>query len=74
MKGDELEIGDYVIPTMPGIMELGDPPYKIIEVDDGMYTIVQKMGSHNPKNTLKRENGLQILYKANQNTILYAVK
>ena len=47
MKGDELEIGDYVIPTMPGIMELGDPPYKIIEVDDGMYTIVQKMGSHN---------------------------
>ena len=47
MKGDELEIGDYVIPTMPGIMELGDPPYKITEVNDDIYTIVQTMGSHN---------------------------
>ncbi len=46
MKGDKLEVGDYVIPTVQGIMELGEPPYKIIEVNDGMYTVVQKIGTH----------------------------
>ncbi len=55
MKGDKLEVGDYVIPTVPGIMELGDPPYKITEVDGDMYTVVQTMGTHN--HTMKLPTG-----------------
>jgi hypothetical protein len=55
MKGDKLEVGDYVIPTVPGIMELGDPPYKITEVDGNMYTVVQTMGTHN--HTMKLPTG-----------------
>ena len=51
MKDNKLKVGDYVIPTVPGIMELGDPPYKIIEVDGDMYTMVQTMGTH--KHTMK---------------------
>ena len=47
MKDNKLKVGDYVIPAIPGIMELGDPPYKITEVNDDIYTIVQTMGSHN---------------------------
>ena len=51
MKDDKLKVGDYVIPAVPGIMELGDPPYMITEVNDNMYTIVQTMGTH--KHTMK---------------------
>ena len=30
----DLGIGDYVIPLIPGIREMGDPPYKIMKIDD----------------------------------------
>ena len=32
-------------------MELGDPPYEITEVEDGIYTIVQLEGNH--KHTMR---------------------
>ena len=42
----DLQVGDWILPIMPGIMELGDPPYQIENIDGKIYTVVQTMGSH----------------------------
>mgnify|MGYP003649060513 FL=1 len=46
-----IEIGDYVIPKIVGMMEPGDPPYRVTEISkDNIYTIVQTIKSY--KHTL----------------------
>ena len=29
----DLQVGDWILPIMPGIMELGEPPYQIENID-----------------------------------------
>ena len=43
---EDFQVGDYILPKVVGLMELGDPPYKIEKIDDKVYTVVQTMGSH----------------------------
>ena len=43
---EDFKVGDYILPMMPGIMELGDQQYKIEKIDGKVYTVVQTMGSH----------------------------
>jgi len=42
----EFEVGDLIIPLIAGIMELGDPPFEITEINEGSYksTLVLKSG------------------------------
>jgi len=49
-KIKELGVGDYVIPLIPGIMDLGDPPFEIMKIDEDEYTITQQIGTY--KSTL----------------------
>ena len=42
----KLKVGDYVIPLVQGIMEFGDPPYIITEIEDSIYTITQTDGTY----------------------------
>ena len=42
-----IEVGDYVIPKIVGMMEFGDPPYIVTEISkDKIYTIVQTIKSY----------------------------
>ena len=41
----EFEVGDLIIPLIAGIMELGDPPFEITEINEGSYTCIQQIGS-----------------------------
>lgn len=46
-----IKVGDYVIPKIVGMMEQGDPPYRVTEISkDAIYTIVQTIKSY--KHTL----------------------
>ena len=46
MSKKEIKIGDFVIPLKPGTMEIGDPPYQVDSIEDGLYTITQTVGTH----------------------------
>ena len=46
----EFKVGDLIIPLVAGIMELGDPPFEITEINGGAYTCKQQIGSY--KSTL----------------------
>ena len=37
---DKFKIGDWVLPRIVGLLEYGDPPYQIVKIEDGIYTIV----------------------------------
>lgn len=55
-KEKEIIVGDYVLPRKTGLIELGDPPYKVETInEDGTYTIVQKQGSYEHRLTLTRK-------------------
>lgn len=56
---DKLKVGDYVFPKIVGLLEYGDPSYRIEKIEDGIYTIIQKQGTYEhrlkvPKEKLKR--------------------
>ena len=46
----EFKVGDLIIPLVAGIMELGDPPFEITEINGDAYTCEQEIGSY--KSTL----------------------
>ena len=52
---DKFKIGDWVFPRIVGLLEYGDPPYQIVKIEDGIYTIVQKQGSYKHKLKLPEE-------------------
>ena len=54
-KDKKIKVGDYVLPRMIGIVEKGDPPYTIEKIEDGIYTIVQKIGSYRHRMELPEE-------------------
>ena len=54
-KDKKIKVGDYVLPRMIGIVEKGDPPYTIEKIEDGIYTIVQKIGSYRHRMKLPEE-------------------
>ncbi len=41
MSKDKLKVGDFVYPTLPGVMEIGDPCYVVEKIEGDMHTIVQ---------------------------------
>jgi len=51
----EFKVGDLIIPLIAGIMELGDPPFEITEINEGSYTCKQQIGSY--KSTLVLKSG-----------------
>lgn len=39
-----IKVGDYVILKIVGMMEPGDPPYRVTDIsEDNIYTIVQEI-------------------------------
>ena len=45
-----IKVGDYVILKIVGMMEPGDPLYKVTEIsEDNIYTIVQEIRFYNMK-------------------------
>ena len=54
-KKKEFKVGDFVIPLVAGIMELGDPPFEITEINGDAYTCEQEIGSY--KSTLVLSSG-----------------
>ena len=54
-KDKKIKVGDYVLPRMIGIVEKGDPPYTIEKIEDGIYTIVQNIGSYRHRMKLPEE-------------------
>ena len=56
-----LEVGDFVIPTLTGIMEQGEPPYEVESVnEDGTFGVVQTIRTYQHRMNLKRRQ-LKIL-------------
>ena len=51
----EFKVGDLIIPLVAGIMELGDPPFEITEINEGSYTCIQQIGTY--KSTLVLKSG-----------------
>jgi len=51
----EFKVGDLIIPLIAGIMELGDPPFEITEINEESYTCKQQIGSY--KSTLVLKSG-----------------
>ena len=49
------EVGVLIIPLIAGIMELGDPPFEITDINEGSYTCIQQIGSY--KSTLVLKSG-----------------
>ena len=50
-----LEVGDFVIPTLTGIMEQGEPPYEVESVnEDGTFGVVQTIRTYQHRMNLKR--------------------
>ena len=54
-KEKEFKVGDLVIPLIPGVMELGDPPFEITEINKESYTCKQQIGTY--KSTLVLKSG-----------------
>jgi len=42
----EFKVGDLIIPLIPGFMELGDPPFEIVKIEEGKYTVKQQIGTY----------------------------
>ena len=51
----EFKVGDLIIPLVAGIMELGDPPFEITEINEELHTCKQQIGSY--KSTLVLSSG-----------------
>jgi hypothetical protein len=55
-KDKEIKVGDFVLPRMIGIVEKGEPAYKVESItEDNKYIIVQKIGSYRHRMTLPKE-------------------
>jgi|TARA_R110000824_G_scaffold194211_1_gene376812 hypothetical protein len=54
-KNVKFKLGDFVRPRIVGLFEVGDPPYQIEKIEDGIYTIVQKQGTYKHKLKVPKE-------------------
>ena len=55
-KDKEINVGDFVLPRMSGIVEQGEPAFQVEEItDEGKYRIVQTIGSYQHRMELPKE-------------------